>query len=119
MTKHSPKTRGHFNSLKSQTINALFAIYDLEIKARDKGDAKSASDLFDARETLRKRLLDIRRAEIAFLLSEASTTTAEGRLGEITADLKRNVHKLRRVRDALETATEIAGLLGRLVDLVR
>lgn len=45
MTMHTRVTQGQMNSLKLQTINAMFTVFDREVEARDARKADLARKL--------------------------------------------------------------------------
>ncbi len=112
MTIHTRMTQGQMNSLKLQTVNAMFTVFDREIEARDARNAELARKLYTSRETLRTVVLELRRAEVAFLKSDLPPSDAE----EILADAVRELKYARRQMKRLETVNTGA---TRAIDLLR
>lgn len=112
MTMHTRVTQGQMNSLKLQTVNAMFTVFDREIEARDARDPDLARKLYSSRETLRTVVLELRRAEVAFRKSDRSAEDAEA----ILADAVRELRNARRQMSRLDTVNTGA---SRAIDLLR
>lgn len=125
-SRHSRATRAHLSSLKLQTVNALFAIYDAEIAARDAHDADLAGRLYQAREKLRLLVLEIRRAEAAHLKARRPLPEAEAVWAGAAGEMRALVRALRRQgrarpvgKDTAETAARAVTLLGDLTNRLK
>lgn len=112
MTMHTRVTQGQMNSLKLQTINAMFTVFDREVEARDARKADLARKLHSSRETLRTVVLELRRAENVFLKSDRSAPEAE----EILANAVNELRRARRQMNRLDTVDTGA---SRAIDLLR
>lgn len=118
MTQHTAKTRGQFQSLKSTTFNAMVRLFDQENEAHDAGDTALANQLFAERVRLRDELMEIRKAEIAFLSSARSLTQQITALDQAIARAKRGLRDMTRLNSALQGAAQVIGVLTGLVTLV-
>ncbi len=114
MPQHSRVTQGQLNSLKLQTVNAMFTVFDREIEARDARDTDLARRLYSSRETLRTVVLELRRAEAAFLKSDRPVAHAEEILGDAVQEVRKARRKLNEMDTVDDGASQVIDLLRRL-----
>lgn len=117
MPAHTPKTRGQFQSLKAQTMAALLNIFDREKEARLNGDEALGDALFAQRQDVNTRLVEIREAEIRFLLSQETIDDAIAALSALADELKRANDQLVSIQTALNAAARVVSVLTRLAGL--
>jgi hypothetical protein len=102
------------NSLKLQTLNALFTVFDREIEARDARDAQAAQRLYKNREKLRTVVLELRRAEAVFNKSEQPVCHAEGVLQDAANSMKHALRLMQRPTTVYDGASQAISLLRGL-----
>lgn len=117
MTTMSNKARGQFLSLKISAANAIGAAYDRETEAIQAGDNDTADQIYAERRKLENKLAEIRKAEIAYLLSEKGVHDAEAILQRQTEAAQRALKRLNGVATAIEGLASIVRIVTGLAAL--
>lgn len=119
MNKATHKSIGQFNALKMVVMQAKLDLFRRRVEAEDAGDFALARSLVEARRRLDDATDEIARAERAFLFSpatvEALVTALEGAVNRA----KSARQGMERLKNALEAADRLVGLLTSLVGLLR
>lgn len=118
MTQPNNKVRGQYQSLKAGVFNSMTKLFDHENAAIAAGNDALADQLFNARVALRNELMEIRKAEIAFL---ASPKTLEQQIEDLEGAIKTvksGINRMKKVNTALQGAASVLGVLTSLVQLV-
>lgn len=117
MIKHTPKSRGQFESIKSSIMSSIFKISEREYEAMNSGNEQLKNQLFEKRIELQMEILSIREAEIAYLNSDLAIEEAKARLIKATQEIKNTLSGLQKINTALQSASQIFTLLTRLANL--
>jgi hypothetical protein len=117
MPQPNPTSRVQFNTLKIISTEAMADLNDRLREARADGNDALARDLIDAIRKLMDRMLEIRRAEIAYLNSTLADTTAMQRLQTAIRNADLGLKKMQDLATALEGASKLISVLTRLARL--
>lgn len=117
MPQPNPTSRVQFNTLKIICAEAMADLNDRLQEARDDGNDGLARDLIDAIRKLLDRMLEIRKAEIAYMNSTLPDATALQRLQTAIRNADIGLKRLDKLATALEGASKIISVLTRLVRL--
>lgn len=118
MTKPNNKIRGQYHSLKTGLFNSMATLFDHENAALAAGNQALADKLFKARVNLRDELMEVRKAEIAFLASEKTLQQQINDLEGAIATVKGGTRQMQNINTALQGASKVLGVLTSLVRLV-
>lgn len=117
MTNHTPQSQGHFRAIKNATINAILMLYDRETEARAQGDDLLGDQLNNKQQQLHDRMTNLRKAEIAYLLSPKTIAEAEAQLAGARHDMANALTQLKKLHAALQGASDFLAALMRLTGL--
>lgn len=118
MTQPTNKTRGQFQSLKANVFNSMIELWDRENEAIAAGNTALADQLFNARIDLREDLMEIRKAEIAFLTSAKTLKQQITNLSGAIKTVKSGVARMKSLNTSLKGAAQVASILTSLVGLL-
>jgi hypothetical protein len=117
MTNLTATARVQFNTLKIICSEAMAELHERLDEARAAGDEALVRDLLDAIRKLMGRMVEIRRAEIAYLNSTLAEDTGLQRLQKAIRNADSGLNGMKKLAEALAGAAKLIGLLGRLVAL--
>lgn len=118
MTQHTHKTRGQFQSLKAGVFNSMTQLWDRENEAIAAGDQALAIKFFNSRVALRDDLMEIRKAEIAFLASPKVLQQQINELNGAITTVKTGVARMKKLNTTLQGAAQVLSVLTSLVTLL-
>ena len=118
MTQPSNASRAQFTSLKTATQNAIGNLFEQELEAIREGRDDDADQLFQKRSELKAEVEEIRKAEIAYLLSEAPAAQAEAALKAAAARARKAVNDMTNTAKALAGAAVMINILTTLVGII-
>ena len=105
--------------MKLKSFHALYSIYDYEIAARDAGNVGLARHLYENREKLMARFLELRRAELVYAKSEKSVESQDAALKRIITSLQNSIDGLIDLDQARDASDRIVRVLTNLSDRLR
>lgn len=111
MTDLNATARVQFNTLKIICAEALADLADRLAEAGDDGLRRS---IIDRMQGLNGRVLEIRRAEIAYLNATLAEDVALKRLQGAIRTADAGLKQLQKLQTVLEGATRLLGVLGKL-----
>lgn len=117
MTNLTATARVQFNTMKIICSEAMAELHERLDEARATGDEALVRDLIDAIRKLMGRMVEIRRAEIAYLNSTLAEDTALQRLQRAIRNADAGLTGMKNLAEALAGAAKLIGVLGRLVAL--
>lgn len=111
MTDLNATARVQFNTLKIICAEALADLADRLAEAGDDGLRRS---IIDRMQGLNGRVLEIRRAEIAYLNATLAEDVALKRLQGAIRTADSGLKQMQKLQTVLEGATKLLGVLGKL-----
>ena len=111
MTDLNATARVQFNTLK---IICAEALADLADRLAEAGDDGLRRQIIDRMQGLNGRVLEFRRAEIAYLNATLAEDVALKRLQGAIRTADAGLKQLKKLQTVLEGATRLLGVLGKL-----
>jgi hypothetical protein len=111
MTDLNATARVQFNTLKIICAEALADLADRLVEA---GDETLRRAILDRMQALNGKVLEIRRAEIAYLNATLAEDAALKRLQGAIRTADAGLKKMQKLQTVLEGATKLLGVLGKL-----
>ena len=119
VTSSTERSRALFDDMKLTSFHALYSIYDSEIAARDAGNVELARHLYDNREKLMARFLELRRAELVYAKSDKPCERQNAALHSILATMQTSIDGLADLDQAREGSDRLVSVLTNLSEQLR
>ncbi len=117
MTSLSQKNAQRFDGLRDQQLAGLKKVNAARREASAAGRFDEENQLIAQRTALRHSLLDIDKAEDAYIRSSLSVGEAENLLKKASSDARDAVEKMVKIAETIKKAAELIGLLTKLASL--
>lgn len=114
MTELNATARVQFNTLKIICAEALADLSDRLTEAISERDEVLKRAIIDQMQALNGKVLEIRRAEIAYLNSTLADDAALKRLQGAIRSADAGLKKMQKLQTVLEGATKLLGVLSKL-----